>query len=439
MTIQMVFEELRFVWELLAGECLFLFPFAKRKKGFFILAIFGTVCFSLLSMGRFFLLNIASKLTLPFISLIFTCWYIVLALLITLFLCCCFQLTISDALYIGIAGYSAQHIAYVLIHELLARVLLPDLPGHFFLYVVVSLCSCVLIFFFFFRSFSPYLRQCNGTMFSNSPSIIAAHVLLLTVLMLCTFSCQRIFELIDGYQLLGVVIGLMVCLLMLGLLYSSLRGIRTRQERNVIEQMLRDNANHYTITREMVECINRTCHDLKHSLNVLKTVSEDERQSYIEEAQRNIERYHQMVQTDNEVLNTILAEKSLYCDHHQIRLSCAVDCASLDFMSVPDLYTLLGNAIDNAIECVEHFEESERRIISLTICKQNAFICIQTNNYYDEEPKMEDGLPQTTKSDKARHGFGLKSIRYLAEKYGGRTCISLQDHIFILQIMIPLS
>ena len=96
-----------------------------------------------------------------------------------------------------------------------------------------------------------------------------------------------------------------------------------------------------------------------------------------------------------------------------------------------------GNAIDNAIEGVEGLPDPDKWVVSLTIRGQSGFVCIQTNNCCGALPQREDGLPLTTKADRANHGFGLKSIRYLARKYGGTMCVSVQDGVFILQITLP--
>lgn len=440
MTAQRIFEELSFIWELLAAEFVILLPFARRKKGFEALVLVGVPAFSLLSFGFFAIYNLMDKYMVPetLSQYAFLVWYVLLALLTMLFARACFQLTVSDALYICIAGYSLRHIVYVLIHELLARVVWTALPDHLLLYAVIDLSSCIAVLVVVYLCFSPRLRQCGGHLFSDTARTIAIHILLLAVLMSCTFSCQYVFESWEGRQVLGVQMGLAVALLILCLQYGSLRAVRMGQERTVIEQMLRDSAAHYALSREMVDHVNRACHDLKHSLAVLKTVNEEERQGYIEETEQNMDRYHQLVYTDNEILNTILAEKSLYCASKDIRLSIVVDCIKFPQLDVPDLCALLGNAIDNAIECVQQFEDIEKRVISLTIRGEGAFTCIQTNNYCDTPLHLRDGLPVTTKEDRLSHGFGLKSIRYLAQKYGGTMCAGVQDHVFILQIMIPL-
>jgi hypothetical protein len=63
---------------------------------------------------------------------------------------------------------------------------------------------------------------------------------------------------------------------------------------------------------------------------------------------------------------------------------------------------------------------------------------ISVENYYDlgAQPTFEDGLPQTTKADKANHGFGMRSMRAIAERYGGTLVARAEDGTFSLDIMM---
>lgn len=41
-------------------------------------------------------------------------------------------------------------------------------------------------------------------------------------------------------------------------------------------------------------------------------------------------------------------------------------------------------------------------------------------NYFSGTRRMEDGFPVTTKTEEEGfHGYGMKSMRLIAEKYGG--------------------
>lgn len=439
MTPAEIFEELRFAWELSAAEFVFLLPFAQRRPRFRRTAFLGLIIFSALSLGYFLVLKLSSYVPGSFFRGIICGWYIVLALIIMAYVRLCFRLTICESLYFGISSYAAQHIVYIVIHEMLAIKLWPELTDHLILYGIISLCFCIVVLSALYLIFAKELGLCGGIFLTDTAGDIAHHIALLCILIICTFSCQSLFHRSEGVQTLAAQLGLLICILTLGLQYRTLSAIRANQERVVIERMLQNSGKNYSLAKEMVDHINRTCHDLKHNLEVLKTIDQAQRQAYIMEAERSIGLYHELVHCENEVLNTILAEKCLFCKSRNIDLSCAIDGTDLGFVSIPDLYAILGNAIDNAIECVIDFGDLEKRVIDLTISQSGGFCCIQTNNYCEKEPEMLDGLPLTTKSDQGNHGFGLRSIRYLAKKYGGNMVVNISGHIFTLQIMIPVS
>ena len=124
--------------------------------------------------------------------------------------------------------------------------------------------------------------------------------------------------------------------------------------------------------------IDHKCHDLKHQIRALEHVSEGERSDYIRELEDAIGIYDAVVETGNEVVNTIISEKTLICGRRDIRLSCIVDASHLDFMATLDIYALLGNALDNAIENVSKYQDTDKRIISLTIRAVGDFLSRST-------------------------------------------------------------
>ena len=56
-------------------------------------------------------------------------------------------------------------------------------------------------------------------------------------------------------------------------------------------------------------------------------------------------------------------------------------------------------------------------------------------NFFDDELVMVDGIPVTTKSGTG-HGFGLRSIREIAEHYGGTVSVDTEGHIFKLTAIL---
>ena len=66
-----------------------------------------------------------------------------------------------------------------------------------------------------------------------------------------------------------------------------------------------------------------------------------------------------MFKTGNGVLDTLLTNASLKCSRHDITFTCVADGSLLNDLYVMDICTILGNALDNAIECEVLIEDKE--------------------------------------------------------------------------------
>jgi hypothetical protein len=437
-----VFEEIRFIVELLAAEQLFVWSFAKRKNNFWIKSILGSLAFVLLAVSYVQIIswvdinsNFSTKILAP-------AWYICLAILSLIFIRICYKITLSDALFMGIAGYSLQHIEYIVVNEVLARGIWKDLVNHLWLYAIICIVTCTILYYLIARLFATKLKACGGILYEDHIQTIIYFLLMLVILFFSSFLGQNIF--LNGttdYSQInykGATYDFFNCTLVLVVQYSIFRISTLNREKEIVKQLLYERQKQYNLSRENIEMINHKCHDLKHQIQALKEAKSEELNRYIDEVEDSIMIYDTVLKTENEVLNTILSEKSLYCEKHSIRLSCIVDASQLDFMSTLDIYALLGNALDNAIESVILHKETEKRVISLTISANESFLCIQTNNYFEGNMLIKEGIPVTTKKNKAYHGFGMKSMKHVAEKYGGTLYTSLDNGIFMLQIVIPI-
>ncbi|MCM1175138.1 MAG: GHKL domain-containing protein [Blautia sp.] len=211
-----------------------------------------------------------------------------------------------------------------------------------------------------------------------------------------------------------------------------------RKELELMTLLWKKEQEQYQISRENIALINQKCHDLKHQIYALRNIGEAERKQYLDEVAESVQIYEAMVQTGNEALDTILTEKSLYCKGKGITISCVADGGQLDFINTVDLYAILGNALDNAIEAVEKFEQQEKRQIDVLIYRKEQFLAINVINPLEEPLIYEDGLPVTTKENKKYHGFGLKSIKYMVKKRGGIVNISEEAGCFSLMLLIPV-
>lgn len=211
-----------------------------------------------------------------------------------------------------------------------------------------------------------------------------------------------------------------------------------RQELEVMNILWKKEQEQYQLSKENIALINQKCHDLKHQIRAIRNCSKEEIDRYLEEMEGSIRIYEAIVKTGNEVLDTILTEKSLYCEERGITVSCVADGSQMDFIHTVDLYAILGNALDNAIEAVEKFKHQEKRQIDVLIYRQQNFLVINIINPKKETLVFKEELPVSTKGDDRYHGFGLRSIQYLVKKYDGYLNISEEDGCFSLKILIPI-
>ncbi|HHV12524.1 MAG TPA: GHKL domain-containing protein [Clostridiales bacterium] len=209
-------------------------------------------------------------------------------------------------------------------------------------------------------------------------------------------------------------------------------------ELNALNVTLRNQYTQYMQYQERIEMISIMYHDLKHQIIGLRA-EEDEKKRliWLDNLDNEIEKNKNFIVTGNKVLDAILDGKILVARKHGIELTYVVDGKLLDFMHVMDICTIFGNALDNAIEAEVFEADRSQRLIHVSVSSKNEFIFIKIENYCSYQPQIINGLINTTKTDPANHGYGLKSIRLSIEKYSGVMRVSTKNNWFTINIMIP--
>ena len=219
---------------------------------------------------------------------------------------------------------------------------------------------------------------------------------------------------------------------------SRICELLAEKELSNIHSMLKAQYDKYRNYQTTFDMINVKYHDLKHQIAGLRAeMTDEQRQEWIDSLEQELESYSPELETGNSVLDTLIAGKMMSCRANNIKVTCVADGNILDFMHVADICTIFGNALDNAIESVSLIDDPEKRLIHLSVSPKRNFVIIQINNYCENQIKIKNGYPVTTKADKSSHGFGLKSIRYTVDKYHGNVTFDVNKNWFELKILIP--
>lgn len=250
-------------------------------------------------------------------------------------------------------------------------------------------------------------------------------------------SISRVYEdMLHSPELtiLNKILNLTCTAFVLFLATEILRQNKLTQDLLITEHLLFQEKRQYEVTKESIEAINMKCHDLKRRLCALEGRLDEQELSTLKQA---IEIYDSNIKTGNQILDVVLYEKQLLCERSHIRLSCTGDGMLLSFLSPSHLYSLLGNALDNAIEAVRQVNDPEKRLIDLFFSATDEHILIETTNYFTGNPRIVDGILHTTKSDQGQHGYGLPSMKYIVSLYHGAMNYEIENDIFFLHIIFP--
>lgn len=357
--------------------------------------------------------------------------YLLFFILSLALMCTSFEIDIWHALFYGSAAYIVQHLRFGLV-ELAAHLFYQGERSSLEANLISAVCTVVLYCLNWFLLVRQVKKR-EDVMVDNRQLIVFACLAIVMVNVINLYLSE--YQLRSGAVCLYVVV---VCLLLLVIQFGMFERRKILSDKQIVESLLTSVDKQRKYSEENIELINRKCHDLKHQIAAMRNMTEKQRSSSIDELEKAVMFYDCNYHTGNATLDAMLTEKSLLCEQRGIEFTCIVDGKGLEFMEPADLYSLLGNALDNAIEAVSAETEKDRRMITLNIARNSQLISICLINVCTRELEFENGFPVTVKKDKNSHGFGTKSMAYIAEKYGGSLQMIQKADTFEVDILIPL-
>lgn len=361
----------------------------------------------------------------PFLMLgRFPMGFLAMLVLSGLMLALCFHLSWREVVFCCCVAHTVQHAVHALVQAANLAFSL-DAAVKNWLHLAVMLCALLLL------ALARKRGLLDGMEMENAPLLVFAFFSSLLVYFLSYWAATTV-----GAHLFD----LFCCVELLIILLDVFQLRRLKRGQLMMLRILRQEQAQHELAKANIEAINRKCHDLKHQISALRRMdSQEEKERSIGELEQAVLIYDRFTKTGNKDLDVVLTEKGLLCEQKGIQLRCIADGEKLCFMDAADLYSLFGNAMDNAIEGVGRVADPGRRIIELNVTPRGNCLLIHMENTCPMEPAFEDGLPSTTKDDRDYHGFGMRSMRYIAQKYDGTLSARWEDGVFILDVLFVLA
>lgn len=391
----------------------------NRREGFPVRIMIGIIAYGIVSIA---IPNLIAQYT----SGLFSLTIFLLSLLLWMF---CLEASFRDILFCCVGAQLTQNLSYNvenLIYQPFSSCF--NLTTWFLLSVSVTFVTYSLCYVIFVKRLK----------FSESIHIEGRYVYVLSVASaLFIYAMQFLFQ---SYHIDTLWITrpplILCCVAGLSLQFGLLELKNERKDRLLLEQIIEKERHQYEITRNSMDLINMKAHDLKHQITLMKATGKCD-PSELSEIEFAITQYESSCNTGCKPLDVILTEKGLLCKNHNIQLDVMAQGEALLFLQPAEVASMFGNILDNAIEYEQTVEPPTRRYISLHVSAQGGFVCIRVENYCPNQPEMRDGLPISSKSDQNYHGFGLRSVRFLTEKYGGTLHVGIEGRLFVVSLLLP--
>ena len=175
-------------------------------------------------------------------------------------------------------------------------------------------------------------------------------------------------------------------------------------------------------------------HDIKHHLRALERLLQngDQREAlaYIESVQEPLQCKMIPVHTGVDIVDTVIYEAKEKAEQRNILLQVETPILPSELkIEDRELCVLCANVLDNALKAA-------KEQIKLNIAIAAGFLVIEMENDYKEKPLVKNNhFVSETEQGSLAHGWGMKIIEQIVEKYHGELTIRVDVQVSIKMLL----
>ncbi|MDD6302053.1 MAG: GHKL domain-containing protein [Bacillales bacterium] len=430
-------------WTAILFLCVFLFTFHLKKKSLYIFRFLGSILFILFAQSViFYLLYKLESPDHPLFNNIISCFFFLITVIL---LCCsllfCYKISFTEAIFFTVAAYSLEHLSNglkVIIFYFLkiGNITFPLIVQNFVFNIGFKGIVCFLIYFFLIRK---YLSKYSVDEIIDIKVLIISIINLMICLVLSVFKGYGAGQEINSFtnEIICSIYAIFGCFLCLYLQFAYFIEIKLKNDAHMLDVLFKEQNKANQLSKENMELINIKFHDIKKQLRRLEEQDDDEmKKETVSKIKESLVVYDSFVRTGNGAIDSVLMSSYLTSLNKKIDFTYFIDGEVLNMFESTDIVSLFDNLLDNAFEAIEK-EEEGNRIIHLQVRKEKMMVYIHIRNFCRKKPKFYHGLPVTAR-DPRFHGYGMKSIIRIVNKYDGNIKCSWKDDTFTLDILFPL-
>lgn len=197
---------------------------------------------------------------------------------------------------------------------------------------------------------------------------------------------------------------------------------------------------HYREVENMYRQMRGWRHDYHNHIQTMKAYlsmgQADRLEEYLASLDQDLTSVDTVVKTGNVMVDAILNSKLSMAQAKGISVNAKATVSPELPVAQTDLCVILGNLLDNAMEACMKQAAQQERFIRVYIGRFKGQFYISVSNSVGGALKKQNGAYQTTKA--GSHGFGLRRVDALIEKYGGYRNRQDEGDVFATEVMLPI-
>ena len=263
-----------------------------------------------------------------------------------------------------------------------------------------------------------------------------ATVFVTLVILKCTYELESIPAILFSAVAILMIAANLVTLF---LIYRQKDYVESKAKLGFANEQIKNQLAHYEELYRYQSEIRTFRHDIKNKLlSVSGLLADGQTQSAIDAIKGEVdfldEANNGVINSGNPAVDAVLQSKLTIAESKGITLDYSVKISDKINVDLLELGVLIGNALDNAIEATEGLGNSAEKTIFASIITMGGRIVVSVENPVEE--RVDTKHIGTAKADKLNHGYGLKSIKTIAQKYDGDVFVSCEGNIFSTSINI---
>lgn len=237
--------------------------------------------------------------------------------------------------------------------------------------------------------------------------------------------------------LLASYISIAIIILLFILMYKIKIDSLDEINKQTLSNQLKNMEYQFKIYEKSNENIAILRHDMNNILLVIdQYLSNNELSKAHEYINKNIKiiaRNKSLVITNIPAIDCVINSYQSISSEKNVQFIYNIDKNVISLINEMDLSILLANMLSNAIEnCIVNSS------IELTITNNTYTLLIKVTNSVDHNILKANPSLTSTKADTINHGYGIKSINHIADKYNGTVNFIQNENLFSCIINIPI-